>query len=52
MFEPELKTETLTLSGNWEKAGPLDLKQMKADGGWLVLSWLEGTKPRADKVAQ
>jgi hypothetical protein len=45
LFEPEIKSETLTLSGNWEKAGPLDLKQLQSGGGWLVAAWLESSPP-------
>jgi hypothetical protein len=54
LFEPEVKLETLTLSGRWEEAGPLDLKQLQSSGGWLVMAWLMSENPvtPADKVAQ
>jgi hypothetical protein len=48
LFEPEIKAETLKLSGKWEKAGPLDLKALQSNGGWLVAAWLESAPPPSD----
>jgi hypothetical protein len=46
LFEPEIKSDGLALSGKWEKVGKLPLKQLHADGGWLVLGWaLPSTLP-------
>ncbi len=47
LFEPEIKAEKLTLSGRWEKVGPLDLKQLQSSSGWLVAAWLEPATPPA-----
>jgi hypothetical protein len=44
-FEPEIKYEGLELPGAWEKAGRLDLKFLRADGGWLAAAWLESGEP-------
>ncbi len=42
VFEPELKYEGLKLPGRWESAGPLAIKQLQSDSGWLVLAWTLG----------
>jgi hypothetical protein len=47
LFEPEIKADKLTLSGRWEKVGPLDLKQLQSSSGWLVAAWLEPATPPA-----
>jgi hypothetical protein len=63
MFEPEVKYEGLILPGKWRAAGILDLKELKAAGGWMVLAWIESgvaappeeEKPKpgqADRVTQ
>ncbi|MBI3837102.1 MAG: hypothetical protein HY288_04105 [Planctomycetia bacterium] len=53
MFEPEIVSQGLTLPGRWEQAGRLDLKQLQADGGWLVMAWVKNGAPSqgANKVA-
>ena len=39
IFEPEMMSKGLTLTGRWEKLGPLHATQMKADRGWIVVGW-------------
>ena len=41
MFEPEIKSQGLTLSGRWEAAGPMALKQLNSGAGWLVMAWTQ-----------
>ncbi len=45
LFEEEIKSDGLKLSGRWEAVGPLELKQLQAGGGWLAVAWLEPTAP-------
>jgi hypothetical protein len=40
LFEPEMAPKgPLTLPGEWEKVGPLEVTQLIADKGWLALAW-------------
>lgn len=39
LFEPEFKTEGVTLPGNLEKAGTLHVSQIDSEGGWLSIGW-------------
>ena len=54
LFEPEIKADQVELSDRWEKAGPLDFKQLQSHGGWLVIALLQSAPPpdTTDKVAQ
>jgi hypothetical protein len=54
ILQPELVSHVFELPGAWQKAGPLETKQFKADHGWLVVGWNKavashtlGSKPEA-----
>jgi hypothetical protein len=39
LFEPEFRTDGLTLPGRWKAAGELHLSQMLSKQRWLTLGW-------------
>ena len=39
LFTPIIEPEGIELPGRWKKAGKLVMKQLTADGGWLVMGW-------------
>jgi hypothetical protein len=51
LFEPEIKSEGLVLPGRWRDAGRLDIKQLQAGGGWLVMAWIESGVPASPETA-
>ncbi len=46
LFKPEMESQGLKLPGRWASVGPLSLRRMESDNGWLTLSW-DQPDPRA-----
>jgi hypothetical protein len=54
VFEPEFRTDGLTLPGRWKSAGKLHLNQMVSDARWLTLGWEKplATGPQTAQVVR
>lgn len=39
LFKPEIESKGLKLPRRWASAGPLRLRQMESENGWLTLGW-------------
>jgi hypothetical protein len=52
LFEPEFRTDGLTLPGRWKSAGKLHLNAMVSNARWLTLGWQKtaATGPQTAKA--
>jgi hypothetical protein len=51
LLPPVIEPDQFVVPGPWEKAGPLNVVDMAADSGWLVMSW-EMQTPASPTVAR
>src|SRR5262249_44668384 len=46
IFTPEMDLESMELSGDLAKAGPLATTRAEADRGWLLIAWRKGERTK------